>query len=45
MLQYSDETAILYAKQLLDGIREDEVVAVVSVPSVFIALKNLLVSF
>ncbi|KAI2777862.1 N(6)-adenine-specific DNA methyltransferase [Daldinia loculata] len=39
---YSDETAILYAKQLLDGIREDEVVAVVSVPSVFIALKNLL---
>ncbi|KAI8959515.1 hypothetical protein F5Y11DRAFT_359159 [Daldinia sp. FL1419] len=39
---YSDETAMLFAKQLLDGVREDEVVAVVSVPSVFVALKNLL---
>ncbi|KAI1399738.1 putative N6-adenine methyltransferase-domain-containing protein [Hypoxylon fuscum] len=39
---YSDETATLLAKQLVDGIREDEVVAVVSAPSVFVALKNLL---
>ncbi|KAI1454628.1 putative N6-adenine methyltransferase-domain-containing protein [Annulohypoxylon moriforme] len=39
---YSDETATLLAKQLLDGITEDEVIAVVSTPSVFIALKNLL---
>ncbi|KAL7619951.1 Protein-lysine N-methyltransferase efm5 [Parahypoxylon ruwenzoriense] len=39
---YSDETAMLFARQLLDGVREDEVVAVVSTPSVFIALNNLL---
>ncbi|KAI1136343.1 putative N6-adenine methyltransferase-domain-containing protein [Hypoxylon sp. FL0543] len=39
---YSDETATLLAKQLLDGVREDEVIAVVSAPSVFVALKNLL---
>ncbi|KAI0122310.1 N(6)-adenine-specific DNA methyltransferase [Daldinia grandis] len=39
---YSDETAMLYAKKLLEDIREDEVIAVVSVPSVFIALKNML---
>ncbi|KAI1371913.1 putative N6-adenine methyltransferase-domain-containing protein [Hypoxylon crocopeplum] len=39
---YSDETATLLAKQLLHGVREDEVIAVVSAPSVFVALKNLL---
>ncbi|KAI0880426.1 putative N6-adenine methyltransferase-domain-containing protein [Annulohypoxylon maeteangense] len=39
---YSDETAILYARQLLDGVTENDVIAVVSTPSVFIALKNLL---
>ncbi|XXH01190.1 hypothetical protein Hte_007544 [Hypoxylon texense] len=39
---YSDETATLLAKQLLGGVREDEVVAVVSAPSVFVAMKNLL---
>ncbi|KAI0002368.1 putative N6-adenine methyltransferase-domain-containing protein [Xylariaceae sp. FL0662B] len=39
---YSDETAALYAKQLLDGARSDEVIAVVSTPSVFVALKNLM---
>ncbi|KAI0165075.1 putative N6-adenine methyltransferase-domain-containing protein [Hypoxylon sp. FL1284] len=39
---YSDETATLLAKQLLHGVQEDEVVAVVSAPSVFVALKNLL---
>ncbi|KAI1385326.1 putative N6-adenine methyltransferase-domain-containing protein [Hypoxylon trugodes] len=38
---YADETATLLAKQLIEGVREDEVVAVVSAPSVFIALKNL----
>ncbi|KAI5863593.1 putative N6-adenine methyltransferase-domain-containing protein [Durotheca rogersii] len=39
---YSDETATVLAKQLLDGVSEHEVVAVVSAPSVFVALKNLL---
>ncbi|KAI1080288.1 putative N6-adenine methyltransferase-domain-containing protein [Whalleya microplaca] len=39
---YSDETADLIAKQLLDGVRDDEVIAVVSTPSVFVALKNLM---
>ncbi|KAI1340671.1 putative N6-adenine methyltransferase-domain-containing protein [Xylariaceae sp. FL0016] len=41
---YADETASLYARQLLDGMGEDDVIAVVSVPSVFMALKNLLTS-
>ncbi|KAI2635576.1 putative N6-adenine methyltransferase-domain-containing protein [Hypomontagnella submonticulosa] len=39
---YSDETATLLAKELLNGVREDEAIAVVSAPSVFVALKNLL---
>lgn len=39
---YSDETATLLATQLLDGVGEDETIAVVSAPSVFVALKNLL---
>ncbi|KAK3313923.1 putative N6-adenine methyltransferase-domain-containing protein [Apodospora peruviana] len=40
---YSDKTATLYAKQLLqDNMRADSTIAVVSAPSAFIALKNLL---
>ncbi|KAK4240747.1 NAD(P)-binding protein [Achaetomium macrosporum] len=39
---YSDETASFLAKQLLDGITADMTIAVVSAPSVFIALKNVL---
>jgi hypothetical protein len=42
-MQYSDETASFLAKQLLDGSTADMTIAVVSAPSVFIALKNLLV--
>ncbi|KAF2835900.1 N-6 adenine-specific DNA methyltransferas-like protein 2 [Patellaria atrata CBS 101060] len=39
---YSDETATALAKQLLDGATNDTSIAVVSAPSVFIQLKNLL---
>jgi hypothetical protein len=41
--QYSDETASLLARELLDGATSDMTIAVVSAPSVFIALKNILV--
>lgn len=43
-LQYSDETAGLLARQLLDGATHETRIAVVSAPSVFVALKNILVS-
>jgi hypothetical protein len=33
------------AEQLLDGVTEDSRIAVVSAPSVYIQLRNLLVSF
>ncbi|KAK4246364.1 NADH-ubiquinone oxidoreductase 40 kDa subunit [Corynascus novoguineensis] len=39
---YADETAGLYAKLLLEGATADTTVAVVSTPSVFVALKNAL---
>ncbi|KAK0750454.1 putative N6-adenine methyltransferase-domain-containing protein, partial [Schizothecium vesticola] len=39
---YSDETATFYAHQLLDAATDESVIAVVSTPSVFIALKNVL---
>jgi hypothetical protein len=42
-VQYSDETASLLARELLDGATADMTVAVVSAPSVFVALKNILV--
>lgn len=42
-LQYSDETANLIAGQLLEGADEGTTIAVVSAPSVFVALRNLLV--
>ena len=42
--QYSDETATTLAKQLLKGATTSTYIAVVSAPSVFIQLKNLVVS-
>ncbi|TDZ35115.1 Protein-lysine N-methyltransferase EFM5 [Colletotrichum spinosum] len=39
---YSDETAKTIAGQLLDGAGADTAIAVVSAPSVFVALRNLL---
>ncbi|KAI0016359.1 putative N6-adenine methyltransferase-domain-containing protein [Xylariomycetidae sp. FL0641] len=39
---YAEETATLLAQQLLDGADESTVIAVVSTPSVFVALRNLL---
>jgi hypothetical protein len=41
---YSDETATLLAKRLLDGATSESAVAVVSAPSVFIQMKNILSS-
>ncbi|MCJ1425396.1 hypothetical protein MMC29_003295 [Sticta canariensis] len=41
---YSDDTATLLAKELLEGAQKDNNIAVVSAPSVFIQLKNLLAS-
>lgn len=41
--QYSNETANLLAKQLLDGATADTTIAVVSAPSVFVGLKNAVV--
>ncbi|KAI1365094.1 putative N6-adenine methyltransferase-domain-containing protein [Xylaria arbuscula] len=38
---YSDETANLLARQLLEGTSDDSVVAVVSTPSVFVALRKI----
>jgi hypothetical protein len=42
---YSDETATVLARRLLDGATDDTRIAVVSAPSAFIQLKNLLVSW
>ncbi|KAI1117837.1 putative N6-adenine methyltransferase-domain-containing protein [Nemania sp. NC0429] len=39
---YSDETANLLASQLLDGTTDDSVIAVVSTPSAFVALKKIM---
>jgi hypothetical protein len=41
---YNDETALTLARQLLDGATDDTKIAVVSAPSAFIQLKNLMVS-
>jgi hypothetical protein len=41
---YNDETATTLARQLLDGATDDTNIAVVSAPSAFIQLKNLMVS-
>lgn len=42
--QYSDETANTLATELLRDATSDMTVAVVSAPSVFVALRNILVS-
>jgi hypothetical protein len=42
---YNDETATVLARQLLDGATDDTRIAVVSAPSAFIQLKNLMVSY
>ncbi|KAI1122035.1 putative N6-adenine methyltransferase-domain-containing protein [Nemania abortiva] len=39
---YSDETANLLATQLLEGTSDDSVIAVVSTPSAFVALKKIM---
>lgn len=44
LIQYSDETATLLAKHLLVDATPETRIAVVSAPSVFVALKNILVS-
>lgn len=41
--QYSDDTATALAEELLDGAGKETNIAVVSAPSVFIQLKNILV--
>ncbi|KAJ4415561.1 Protein-lysine N-methyltransferase efm5 [Gnomoniopsis sp. IMI 355080] len=41
---YSDDTANLLARKLLDGATAETKIAVVSAPSVFVALKNILAS-
>lgn len=43
--QYSDETATLLAKELLDGAVPETTIVVISAPSVFVALKNLVVGW
>ena len=42
-IQYSDETAAHLARQLLDGATPEMQIVVVSAPSVFVQLKNLVV--
>ena len=46
---YADETALLLAEELLEGAftptGEKKVIAVVSAPSVFVQVKNLLVCY
>ena len=39
---YTDETARVLAEQLLDGATEDSAIAVVSAPSVYVQLRNIL---
>jgi len=40
---YNDETATTLAEQLLDGVTAESWIAVVSAPSVYVQLRNLLV--
>lgn len=39
---YTDATARVYAEQLLDGATSDSSIAIVSTPSVYVALRNVL---
>jgi EEF1A lysine methyltransferase 1 len=41
--KYADETAIILAEELLSGVDENTVIAVVSAPSVFVQIRNILV--
>ena len=43
-MQYTDETAQLIARELLSDLDADTGIAILCVPSVFIQLRNLLVS-
>jgi hypothetical protein len=40
---YNDATATLLAERLLDGVTHETSIAVVSCPSVFVQMKNLIV--
>lgn len=40
---YTDATAKIFAEQLLEGVTEDSRIAVVSTPTVYVMLRNLLV--
>lgn len=44
MYQYDEETAMVLARQLLDGATSETRVAVISAPSVFVKIKQILVS-
>jgi hypothetical protein len=39
---YTDDTARILARQLLDGVTENSAIAIVSAPSVYIQLRNIL---
>jgi len=41
---YDDETAVTLARELLDGAGKEDVIGVVSAPSVFVQVVNLMVS-
>jgi hypothetical protein len=42
-MKYSDETATILAEELLSGADEKTVVAVISAPSVFVQIRNIIV--
>jgi hypothetical protein len=42
--KYADETATVLAEELLSGADEGTVIAVISAPSVFVQVRNILVS-
>lgn len=43
MRKYADETATVLAEELLSGADEETVIAVISAPSVFMQIRNILV--
>ena len=42
--QYSEKCATFIAHKLLDGATDETTIAIISTPSVFVAMKNILVS-
>ena len=42
--QYSEKCATFLAQKLLDGATDETTIAMISAPSVFVAMKNILVS-